>query len=213
MLLSVVNPWMHPFRIAMSLLTDVYLDSPKNRKTAEAVLKIVFISPFSLFDSASGAAQSVRTMLEQLALRGASCHAVTACCFDVPPGDRVADILRESGLAPIAAIKEVNVPVWQGRVRGVEHQAIQFPNQSRHQFSPAEEITFRDTVRIWLAQNRPDIVLTFGGLLLDIEIQRCARDAQALVAFYLANPNYRRPETFKRVDLVLTNSLATGRAI
>jgi hypothetical protein len=69
----------------MSLPTDIHFDSPQNRKTAGATLKIAFVSPFSLFDSESGAAQSVRTMLEQLALRGASCHAVTACCFDVPP--------------------------------------------------------------------------------------------------------------------------------
>ncbi len=188
---------------------DIYIDTPQAGTNHGSPLKVVFLSPFNLLDTASGAAQSLRTMLEQLAARGVACHALTACCFDVPPGPRLGEFFQAQGLRPTGVIKEINMPVWQGRVAGVEHNAIQFENQARHLFSPPEEITYRDMVRIWLEQNRPDVVITFGGLLLDIEIQRCARAAGALLVFYLANPSYGRPETFSRVDLVVTNSQAT----
>ncbi len=190
-------------------LLDIHIDSPHVPATAIAPLKVAFISPFNLHDSSSGASQSIRTMLEQLAVRGASCHALTACCFDLGPGEKIAEQLRAKGLTPGGTIKEINMPVWQGRLRGVDYNAVQLGGQNRQQLSAVEEIFFRDTVRVWLAQNKPDIVLTYGGLLLDIEIQRCARAAGALVVFYLANPNYGRPETFAEVDLVLANSSAT----
>lgn len=172
-------------------------------------MKIAFLAPFNLFDAGSGAAQSVRTVLEQLAAIGAQCHAVTACCFDTPPGEAIGELLRSRGLTPTAHIAEVNVPVWQGRVRAVDYEVIQFPNQARYQLTALEEWVYRDTLRLWLAQQRPDIVLTYGGFLLDIEIQRCARAAGARVVFYLANPHYLRPETFEHVDCILANSKAT----
>ncbi len=189
---------------------DLYIDTPQAGTDHGPPLKVAFFSPFNLQDSASGAAQSLRTMLEQLAARGVGCHALTACCFDVPPGPRLAEVMQAQGLRLTGVIKEINMPVWQGRVAGVDYNAIQFEHQTRHQFSPPEEITYRDMVRIWLEQNRPDVVITFGGLLLDIEIQRCARAAGALLVFYLANPSYGRPETFSRVDLIITNSQATS---
>ena len=195
---------------AIYLVPDLYIATPEDGTSRDSSLKLVFLSPFNLMDAASGAAQSLRTMLEQLAARGHSCHTLTACCFDVPPGPRLGEHLQAQGLQPSGVIKEINMPVWQGRIAGVEYNAIQFDHQTRHQFSPPEEITYRDMVRIWLEQNRPDVVITFGGLLLDIEIQRCARAAGALLVFYLANPSYGRSETFSRVDLIVTNSEATA---
>lgn len=194
----------------MSQVADTHPDSLQSLNAAGKPLKIAFLSPFCLLDSASGAAQSVRTMLEQLALRGADCRALTACCFDVPPGDRLAEVLGSQGLAPDGEVKELGLKVWQGRVRGVTHQSIQFASQARLQMTPSEELTYRDVLRGWLGQIKPDVVLTFGGLLLDIEIQRCVRAAGALVGFYLANPSYGRRETFDLVDLILTNSQATA---
>jgi glycosyltransferase involved in cell wall biosynthesis len=148
----------------------------------------------------------VRTILEQLAARGAHCHAVTACCFDVPPGDRVGELLRARGLTQSAQVDGVNVPVWQGRVAGVEYNTIALPTQLRNQLTAIEEMIYRDAIVGWLAQNKPDIVLTYGGFLLENEVQRCARAAGARVVFYLANPNYMRPETFANTNLILANS-------
>lgn len=171
---------------------------------------LAFIGPTNLFDEGSGAAQSVRTMLEQLALRGVACHAVTACSFDAPPGAQLPDKLRALGLAPSGQLSGFNVPVWQGRVRGVGYDIVQFMTQQRDQMTAIEELLLRDAARTWLDQHRPDVVVTYGGYLLDLELRRCARAAGALVAFYLANPRYNRPETFANVDLVLANSAATA---
>ncbi|MBV8634614.1 MAG: glycosyltransferase family 4 protein [Burkholderiaceae bacterium] len=198
------------FASRLKSVPDIYIDTAQADTVGKPPLKVVFFSPFILQDAASGAAQSIRTMLEQLAARGVSCHALTACCFDVPPGPRLAEVLQAQGLRQTGIIKEIGMPVWQGHIKGVDYNAIHFASQTRHQFSPPEEITYRDMVRIWLKQNKPDVVITFGGLLLDVEIQRCARAAGALLVFYLANPSYGRAETFARVDLIVTNSEATS---
>jgi glycosyltransferase involved in cell wall biosynthesis len=172
-------------------------------------LKIAFINPVNLFDPGNGAATSVRTMLEQLAKLGASCHVLTACCFDVPPED-LTSALSCRGLAPSGRIAEFDIPVWQGKVDGVSYDAVALSTQKRAQLTATEEVIFRDTARVWLEQCHPNIVITFGGLLLDIEIQRCAKVAGAAVVFYLANPHYTRRETFADVDLILTNSVANA---
>jgi hypothetical protein len=173
-------------------------------------LTVAFVGVFNLFDHASGAALSMATMLEQLAKRGIRCKALTACCFDAPPGDGLPDLLRGRGLSSNATTNLQEVPQWQGSVAGVGYTVIQMPNQQRTQVSAIEELVFRDKIRAWLADNRPDVVITFGGYLLDIEIQRCARAAGALVAFYLQTPNYTRHESFAQTDLILTNSDATA---
>jgi len=172
-------------------------------------LRVAFINPVNLFDPGNGAATSVRTMLEQFAKRGATCHVLTACCFDVPPDDFSA-VLRSRGLAPSGRIAELNLPVWEGTVDGVVYQAIAFATQKRTQLTAADEMIFRDIARAWLEQIRPNIVITFGGLLLDIEIQRCAKAVDAAVVFYLANPHYAKRETFAHADMVLTNSAASA---
>jgi glycosyltransferase involved in cell wall biosynthesis len=194
---------------------DIFMDAkpttPIDRVAGAAqILKVVFVSPFNLLDPSSGAAQSMRTMLEQLALRGVLCHAVTACCFDVPPGAALPQFLQAKGLLPNAQASAVSVPIWKGNANGVSYHVMQTPNQLRNQLTAVEEMLFRDELRVWLAENRPDVVLTFGGLLLDVEIHRCARAAGAIVAFYLANPSYGRHETFTHVDTILTNSAATA---
>jgi glycosyltransferase involved in cell wall biosynthesis len=173
-------------------------------------LKIAFINPVNLFDAGNGAVTSLRTMLEQLVMRGATCSALTACCFDSPVQNGVADLLGRRGLAPSGRILELNLPIWQGRVGGVDYSTVQLPTQQRDHMTAADELVFRDTVRVWLEQHRPNIVITFGGLLLDVEIQRCAKAAGAAVVFYLANPYYARRETFANVDMVLTNSAASA---
>jgi hypothetical protein len=150
-------------------------------------------------------------MLEQLAKRGAVCHALTACCFDAPPGAQLPDKLSGLGLTPSGQLSGFNVAVWQGRVRGVGYDIVQFATQQRDQMTAIEEFLLRDAVRTWLDQHRPDVVISYGGYLLDLELRRCARAAGALVAFYLANPRYNRPETFANADLVLANSAATAQ--
>ena len=168
--------------------------------------KLVFISPFNLFDPANGAVQSIRTMLEQLTHHGYECHALTACCFEGAASGSPAEVLSDQGLTASGQIAAYKLPVWQGSKKSVSYNAVQIPTTTRDQMTAVEELIFRDTIKAWLEQHRPDIVITFGGYLLDIEIQRCARAVGAKVVFYLANSRYGRPDTFLNVDLVITNS-------
>lgn len=173
-------------------------------------LRVVYLAPSALLDSASGAAQSLSTLLGALGRAGVQCQALTACCFDSVHGEALSDVLAKRGMLPKGRLKGSNLQLWQGRAQGIDQVMMQVQAQRRTAMTATEEMAFRDLAADWLKRVRPDVVLTYGGLLLDLELRRMARRAGAVVAFYLANPQYKRAETFQDVDLVLTNSGSTA---
>ncbi len=173
-------------------------------------LRIAYLSPSALVDPASGASQSVMTMLAALSDRGVYCHALSASCFDSPPGEALPQFLAGYGMKPMGKTKGGGLLVWSGATRGVKQHMMQVSSQKRMGMTALEEVQFRDMAEDWLKQVRPDVILTFGGLVLDMELMRLSQRAGAAVAFYLANPNYSRPQTFEHADIVITNSASTS---
>lgn len=174
-------------------------------------LRVGYLAPSALLDSASGAAQSLSTMLAALGRAGVHCQALSGCCFDSVHGDDLSNFLAGRGLVARGRLKGSNLLVWQGQAQGIDQVMLQVLAQRRAAMTATEEMTFRDLAADWLRRVRPDVVVTCGGLLLDLELRRMARRAGAVVAFYLANPQYQRTETFQDVDLVLTNSSSTAQ--
>lgn len=172
-------------------------------------LRVAYLSPSALLDPASGASQSVQTMLQALAAKGVECHVLTASCFDAPFGDQLPTFLGAQGLKP-GKIKKSGPLLWRGIISGLRLHMMHVQSQRRLAMTSLEEMNFLDLARDWLKQVKPDVVITFGGLLLDVELMRQAQTQGAAVAFYLANGNYHKPQTFETVDLVLTNSDSTA---
>lgn len=173
-------------------------------------LRIAYLAPTALLDSASGAAQSLSTMLAALVRSGQQCFALSATCFDSPHGEALMDQLARHGLEPKGRVPGGGMVVWQGETQGVRQSMMYVHSQKRMEMTAREEMHFRDLAEDWLARIKPDIVIVCGGLPLDLELQRMARRAGAVVAFYLANPRYRRISSFESVDLVLANSGGTA---
>ena len=173
-------------------------------------LRIAYLAPTALLDSASGAAQSLSTMLAALVRSGQQCFSLSATCFDSPHGEGLMDHLASHGLQPRGRVPGGGMVVWQGQKQGVRHSMMYVHSQKRMEMTAREEMHFRDLAEDWLARVQPDVVIVCGGLPLDLELQRMARRAGAIIAFYLANPRYRRISSFESVDLVLANSGGTA---
>jgi glycosyltransferase involved in cell wall biosynthesis len=56
---------------------------------------------------------------------------------------------------------------------------------------------------------RPNGLLIYGGGLLELSLIRAAKDRGMGTFFYLANPTYTRMDTFRDIDLVFTDTVAT----
>ncbi|WP_179401927.1 glycosyltransferase family 4 protein [Burkholderia guangdongensis] len=172
-------------------------------------MRVGFLSMTALIDPASGASQSILTMLRALAERGVQCHALSGTCFDSPHGQQLPAFLEGQGLTP-GALRQGGPLVWRGSVQGVAVHMMHVQSQHRMTATAIEELNFRDLAESWLRQTKPDVIIAFGGFVLDMELMRQAQRHGAAVVFYLANGNYARLQTFEPVDLVITNSASTA---
>jgi glycosyltransferase involved in cell wall biosynthesis len=161
---------------------------------------ICFVSPHSLLDRSSGAALSMRTLLIALAKKGWRAGALQGTIFDAPIGG--APLLRQ-----ISTRKENFLRL---RERGVDHFIFRTRDTRRLLMTALEQEQFVGHFQNGLNQLRPDVVLTYGGYLLDRALILAARERGVPVAFYLANGNYHDPSCFKNVDLIITDSDATA---
>ncbi len=182
-------------------------------KTNAPPLKIAFLAANALHDNTSGAALSLLTMLRALARRGWDCRSLTATVFDVPPQqpEELVQALEGWGLQIRGQIKGTHVPLWHGSGDGVSHTLMQTNSKRRLALSPMDELLFLNLARSWMAEIKPDVVLTFGGMVLDGALRRAAREFGATVVFYLANPSYNNRYTFMDVDRIITNSSVTAQ--
>ena len=73
-----------------------------------------------------------------------------------------------------------------------------------------EEEIFLRRFREELIHRRPDMIILWGGLLLEMTIMREAREANIPVVFYLVNAGYQNKHTFQYVSVVVTDTHATA---
>lgn len=171
-------------------------------------MNILFTSPRCLIDPSSGAALACKTMLERLAARGHRVTAFGTTVFDRPEFASPGDFLGSLG----ARIKDQphGEPVWTHAADGVRYYGTIARHQRRNLMFAAEELVFFRVLQALVARDRPDIVMTFGGKLLDLHCYSWLHEAGIPIVFYLANPSYRRRDTFRHVDVVTTDSEATA---
>jgi glycosyltransferase involved in cell wall biosynthesis len=65
---------------------------------------------------------------------------------------------------------------------------------------------FRDELK----HRRPDVVILWGSLLLEMTVMREAREAGVPVVFYLVNSGYKNKEAFRYASVVVTDTQATA---
>jgi glycosyltransferase involved in cell wall biosynthesis len=168
-------------------------------------MRILFASPYCLLDTSSGAARSVTTQLEELVRLGWSCRSMTLPVMDQPGRVEATAVLRAQGLRKVSAAKP---PLWGMRRNGVEHIVVPCSESRRGKVPAQHEQVFFHLFRQQLREWQPDVVLGYGGLLLESAIFGEARRQGIRTVFYLANAEYRDAWPFQNVDRILTPSRA-----
>ena len=171
-------------------------------------------------DAASGAAHSMRILMQWLSEGGHECRVLSAACFEGKPPDDLNAHLGALGVplrrqaAAKAFVRSVEKPanMVAGRAtveltwKGVPVTML----LTRAAFgSPAEQYEMLQL--LWLLDGalrefQPDVVVTYGGHPMTQEILRRGRAAGALCVFTLRNLGYEDRRYFEHVDSVFTTS-------
>ena len=171
-------------------------------------MRLLFTSPHALLDPASGAAHSMRTLLERLAARG---HAVASLTGSVQDGLGAPAEFEQLGAAACGRPgREGGPPVLRGRQGGLDHVVVRTGSTRQANLKANEEAGLHRAWRSALRQWRPDAVLTFGGMLYSRLVLAEARTRGIATGFYLAAPGYEGRAAFDDADLVFAVSAAVA---
>ena len=165
-------------------------------------------------DNTSGAARSIRTIVEWLASLGIECRVVCTARFDARPPESISDHLDGLGVdieslqppkrllknaTTIADIKQFCLNRVGVTMLITRHNTIQSPD-------PSESEQFIDLVRYALKNWQPDVLLTYGAHPCVGEVLRQARNRGVRTVFSVRNYGYEDVRWYTNIDQVLTCS-------
>ena len=141
---------------------------------------ILFASPHCLLDGSSGAAISLLTLLRHLATRGARVTSLSATIFDADAG-RTA--------APGPPANHPALRFFEVRRDGIRHLLLPTRHPARSMMNALEAEHFEAQFHAVLQRAPPDVMITYGGLVLERRLLHEARRRGVRTVFYLANPS------------------------
>jgi glycosyltransferase involved in cell wall biosynthesis len=171
-------------------------------------------------DATSGAAQSMRILMEWLVQGGHECRVLGTARFDAKPPDSLDAHLAELEVeirrhpAAKAFVRSVRKPanVVVGRPTAsfvLEDVPVRMLMTRAALRSPAEAYELQQLLFLLddeLAQFKPDVVVSYGGHPVIQEVMHRARRRGALTVFSLRNHGYDDRRLFQHVDHVFTTS-------
>lgn len=163
---------------------------------------ILFACASNILDITSGAALSMRTLLGALASRGFRAVALQGMVFDSPQGGE--HVIK-------AGEEHKDKPFLRTVVFGVEHIIVRTGVTQRPLMTCQEQEVFLNRFREELRTRRPDMIILWGGMLLEMTMMREAREAGIPVVFYLVNGGYKHKETFRFASVIVTDTEATAK--
>lgn len=172
--------------------------------------RLLFASIHSYLDPSSGAALATRELLELLAARGWDCRAL--CCG-------ILDYQRETTIDELLTITEFDGAAGRARAslgRGESAEVVDLtvkgvrvtmlPTESsraERSPNPGEGEAFLDLAGQVLRRFRPEVMLTYGGHPVSLELMRRARAGGTPVVFHLHNFGYSDRSAFAHATAVL----------
>lgn len=164
--------------------------------------RIVWATPYCLLDTSSGASISAREMLRQLVVNGYEVSVFGATVFDSESGlTKFPDNWKT--LIGKEEIILLNDPP-------LEHRLLVTVSTVRSLMTAYEADRWYALYVGLLDTFKPDLVLFYGGMSLDLLISDAARERKIPCAAYLANGNYSGKRWCRDVDLIITNSQANS---
>jgi len=164
--------------------------------------RAVFFSPMCLFDNRSGAAISVRTLLEVLAEAGWEVEAYTATFCDGGTEAPLGALLGAEGARDIHRGK-----IIRRAYRGVMHNILHAGTTVAGKFSQEHAARLAGYLFDSLQKRPADLALTYGGSTYSRQVQARVRPYARRLVFYLANDRYEDASLFAPMDAVLCPSV------
>lgn len=157
-------------------------------------------------EATSGAARSVRTMVEWLAADGHACHVLSTAVFEASPaGTSLVGHLAGLGVVPCLRHVLGPCPVYDYAVAGVAVTTVgtsTYPPATDPRETAQYLACFTDLLDLF----RPDRVLTYGGHPVLQDALRAARARGIATIVTLRGYGYEDPGWFRHADAVLTCS-------
>lgn len=167
-------------------------------------MKILWANPHSLLDTSSGASISAREMLRQLRRLGDEVYIYGATIFDSASG-----ISRFGDNWPNVQEKVGNFVTFKDDE--LEHVNLVTKSISRSEMTAHEEGLWYGRYCGILDEINPDVVMFYGGQVLDLLISDAAKERKIPSIAYLVNPNYSGSRWCRDVDLIITDTQATAQ--
>jgi glycosyltransferase involved in cell wall biosynthesis len=170
--------------------------------------RLLFASIHSYIDPSSGAALATREVLELLAARGWDCRALTCGVLDYAqetPLDDVLSALEQPAHRVGAALSlGGEAEVFDLELDGARVTLLP-THSSRPERSPnpREAAIFLDLVQQVFNRFRPQVLLTYGGHPVCMEMMRRARARGIAVVFHLHNFGYNDRRAFDNVKAII----------
>jgi glycosyltransferase involved in cell wall biosynthesis len=170
--------------------------------------RLLFASIHSYLDPSSGAALATRELLELLAVRGWDCRALACGVLDyqqeTPLDDVLAAIERPTSRLGAALSRGGQAEVFDLNLAGVRVTLLPTAySRAERAPSPREGAIFLDLADQVLDRFRPQVLLTYGGHPVCLELMRQARSRGISVVFHLHNFAYNNRVAFNDVTAVI----------
>lgn len=166
-------------------------------------MRILYVSPNSIFDQSSSVAVGIRTLLKALGERGHTVRALNATIFDHPDGGR---LLSSMVTKPLQDNEAFLVQHGKNYVTTIRTQQSQ-----RTHMTAQEEARFFAVFLRALDDMKPDVIVTGGAGILELSVMEEARHRGIPVVFNLVNPAYEGERWKRHVTHFITDSQATSQ--
>lgn len=190
---------------ARAAVTDAHPLLGRPPRTDGAAPKVLTVSYHAFSDSRSGAALSLRELLEMLSEGGWSCSALCGPRFDHAAGRPrdPTEALLERGLQADVQRSDGHC-LWRYEDRGVPVTAyVPFVLDLGGATPSADIDRFCRLMRATIAERRPDVIVAYGGKEIGRAILEVASEENIPVVFWLRNNQYSKRDLFDSVSGVL----------
>jgi glycosyltransferase involved in cell wall biosynthesis len=173
--------------------------------------RLLFASIHSYLDPSSGAALATREVLQLMAQREWDCRALTCGVLDfaqeTPLDDVLATLERPSPRVGAALSLGGEAEVFDLELDGVRVTLLPTAS-SRGELapSPREAAIFLDLIEQVFERFKPQVLLTYGGHPVSLELMRRARARGIAVVFHLHNFGYNSARAFDDVKAIIVPS-------
>lgn len=172
----------------------------------------ILLAVFSVYSEfTSGAARSVRTMMEWLAGEGHACRVLSAARFEATPGAELEHHLTQLGIARLRRAVTGGCGLLDYTLGGVPVTVVETRHHDPNAPDREEARQYFLLFQEMLQQFRPDLVLTYGSHPALIGALHAAHLWGATTVRTVRAYGYEQRPWFDHTDRVLTNSPYVAR--